>query len=45
MKQVYVKVRINVKDDADPQEVIQEVDYDFNHPDVVDTEIVEIDYA
>jgi hypothetical protein len=45
MKQVSVTVLLTIKDDADPQEVVQEVDYTFNHEDIIDTEITEIDYA
>ena len=37
---VYVTVRVEVSDNVDPQDVINECDYDFTHKDIGETEIV-----
>jgi len=42
-KTVYVTVKVKVKDNADIREVVQEMNYDFQHQDIVETEIVEYD--
>lgn len=41
-KVIYVNVRIVLEDDTDVANFTQEVDYDFSHPGVVDTEIVDV---
>lgn len=40
-KAVYITVAMQVRKDADPQEVVAELDYNITHPDVVSTEIVD----
>ncbi len=42
MKSVRITVKIEMKDDANIEEVIQECDYNFSHPDILGTEIVDI---
>lgn len=45
MSEIHRKVEIVVAlwiDDADIQEVVQEMDYTFDHPAIKDTEIVDI---
>jgi len=37
---VYVTVRVEIKQDADSQDVVSEMDYDMIHPDIISTEIV-----
>lgn len=37
-----ITVRVWIKKDADPVEVINEADYVFKHEDIIDTEIVDI---
>lgn len=39
---IEIVVRIDIDEDADVQEVVQEMDYEFRHPAIVDTEIVEL---
>jgi hypothetical protein len=39
---VEVVVRVNIKADADYAEVISEMDYSMIHPDILSTEIVDI---
>lgn len=39
---VEVVVRVKIKPDADVQEVISEMDYEFDHPDILDTEVVDV---
>jgi len=41
MKVVYVTTRIEINDEADPDEVVQEMDYRFKHPDIVSHEIMD----
>ena len=41
-KLVYVKVRLWISCAADVQEVTSEMDYRFNHVDIIDTEIVDV---
>lgn len=36
-----VEVKITIKDSADPFEVVEEMDYNFDHPGIVDAEIVD----
>lgn len=41
--QVYeVVVRIKIRHDANIQQVVEDMDYSFDHEDIVSTEIVEI---
>lgn len=40
---IYVLTRIEITDDADPQEVIAECDYDFTHDKIVATEIISVE--
>ena len=40
-KVVEVTVKLVVKADADVQEVISEMDYTFDHPAIVDTEVTD----
>lgn len=39
---VEVIVRVKIKPAADVQEVISEMDYEFDHPDILDTEVVDV---
>lgn len=41
MRRIYVTTRIEINDEADPGEVVQEMDYRFKHPDIVSHEIVD----
>ena len=41
-KRVDIVVSIYIQTDADAGEVISELDYNFEHPKILDTEIVEI---
>lgn len=42
-KVIYVTVKIEVKDDADIFETMSEVDYHFNHENIISTEIDEVE--
>jgi len=35
-------VRLQVDEDADIAEVVREMDYEFNHPAIKDTEIIDV---
>tara|TARA_R100001163_G_C4957912_1_gene122950 strand:+ start:349 stop:480 length:132 start_codon:yes stop_codon:yes gene_type:complete len=37
-----VMVRLDLKENANPSEVLESVDYDFKHPDIICTEIVDV---
>lgn len=39
---IEIVVAIRVRENADVNEVISEMDYNFNHPDILDTEIRDI---
>lgn len=39
-KEVYVTVRLIVDNSADSQEIIQELDYEFKHSAIRETEII-----
>lgn len=39
---MYVQVAITLKDDADPDEVFENMDYEFTDPDIVDTELRDV---
>jgi hypothetical protein len=39
---IEVKVAIWIKESADPQDVVSEMDYSMTHPDIIDTEIIDI---
>lgn len=41
MKTVYVTVKVVVQDDTDVDELVSEVDYEFNDPAIVSTEIID----
>lgn len=43
MKMVFVTIAVRVKDAADIQEVVSEMDYSFVHDDIINTEIVDIE--
>lgn len=45
MKIVFVTVAVHIKDEADVQDVVSEMDYSLVHKDIVGTEIVDIDEA
>jgi hypothetical protein len=38
-RKVRVVVVLEIKDNADCQEILEECDYSFDHPDIIDTEI------
>jgi hypothetical protein len=39
---VEVTVRVNIRADADYKEVVNEMDYSMIHPDIISTEIVDV---
>lgn len=39
MKSVKIVVSLTVKDDANINDIVSEMDYSFDHKDIVDTEI------
>jgi hypothetical protein len=39
---VEVTVRVKLKADADTQEVVSEMDYNFTHPSILATEVVDV---
>ena len=39
---IEIVVRLTLKEGADVQEVVSEMDYEFRHSDIEDTEIVDI---
>ena len=39
---IEVVVRVQIDEDADPQAVISEMDYEFRHAQIRDTEIVDV---
>ena len=41
-RRIEVTVAIWIKEDADPSDVVSEMDYSMTHPDIVDTEVVDI---
>lgn len=45
MKTIYVTVAVRVKDKADAQEVVSEMDYSLVHDDIIGTEIVDFNEA
>jgi hypothetical protein len=42
MKTIHLTVKIRIKDEADPYEVAEDLDYTFAHEDIIDTEIVNV---
>ena len=36
----YVIIRIDIKDDADVDDIVNEMDYTLTHKDIIDTEVV-----
>jgi hypothetical protein len=41
-RRIEVTVAVWIKEDADPNDVVSEMDYHMTHPDIVDTEVVDI---
>jgi len=39
---MYVQVAITLRDDADPQEVFENMDYEFTDPAILDTELRDV---
>lgn len=37
----FITVRIELKEGADFDDVVSDMDYDFNHPNILDTEITD----
>lgn len=37
---VYVTIAMQLSEDADPEEVVNEMDYDFKHEDILNTEVL-----
>ena len=37
-----VLIRVKIKEGADVQEVISEMDYSLDHPDILDTEVIDV---
>lgn len=42
-KIVTITVKLTIRADADPQEVVDEMGYNFEHDDIVDAEIMELE--
>ncbi len=42
-KSITISVKLTLKADADVQEVVSEMGYTFDHDDIVDAEIMEIE--
>jgi len=43
MKDIFITVRLTLRDDVDEHEVINEMDYSFSHKeDILDSEIVDL---
>lgn len=42
MKQVYVLIRLALKDGADKQDVISEMGYELTHDEILETEVCEV---
>jgi|LakMenEpi03Aug12_release.lakeMendotaPanAssembly.Ray.scaffolds.fasta_scaffold09440_21 hypothetical protein len=42
MKTIHLTVQIRIKDEADPHEVAENLDYSFTHEDILGTEIVNV---
>lgn len=42
MRRIEIVVMLEIDEDADVQEVVSEMDYDFRHPAIRDTEIVDV---
>jgi hypothetical protein len=40
MKTIHVVVKLKIADNADAFEVVEDCDYNFQHEDIVDTEII-----
>lgn len=40
MTTAYITISLQLKDEADSQRVIQELEWDMNHPDLLDAEII-----
>ena len=43
MKTFYVSIMVQVEDDADIEEVVQEMDYNLVHEDIVDYQLMEVE--
>jgi hypothetical protein len=41
MKTVYATIKLTVKADADVENITSETEYNFSHPDILDTEWVD----
>ena len=39
-RHTYVIIRIDIKDDADVNDVVSEMDYTLTHQDIIDTEVI-----
>ena len=42
MRDIEIVVRLSIEEDVDVLEVLRELDYNFEHPAIKDTEIVDI---
>ncbi len=42
MRRIEIVVMLEIDEDADVQEVVSEMDYQFHHPAIRDTEIVDV---
>lgn len=42
MREIEIVVRLTIDEDTDVQELISEMDYQFDHPSIRDTEIVDL---
>jgi len=38
---IYITTRLVVADGSDPQQIAADCDYSFEHPDIIETEIIE----
>lgn len=42
MRNIYLTIKLVVEDDADVDELVSELDYSFDHDDIIATEIVDV---
>lgn len=40
MTTIYVTIKVKLSDDADPEEVVSEMDYSLEHEGIVNTEVM-----
>ncbi len=45
MSTIFLTVKVCLKEGADPENVVSELDYEFTHPDIEDTEVIDWEEA